>query len=73
MSQQNAPNSATITLDEVFKAMQHWRKNKKDYSGVGIPDKIWSSIFQLEHNGYIASELKRCFTLNSRQYNLKKK
>ena len=73
MSQQNAPNSATITLDEVFKAMQHWRKNKKDYSGVGIPDKIWSSIFQLEHNGYSASELKRCFTLNSKQYNLKKK
>ena len=62
--------SAT-SLDEVFKAVQHWRDHKTDYKGVGIPDDIWVKIFQLESQGYTGIQLRRLFGLNSAQYSRK--
>lgn len=74
MSQQQTTAVATdsISLDTVFKALQHWRKNRKSYEGSGIPDKVWLMIFELEGNGYTGKELRRLFTLNSQQYSLKR-
>ena len=73
MSASQPTTSTTVTLDEVFKAVQHWRHNKKDYDKPGIPDTVWLMIFQLEDNGgYSPKELKRLFTLNSGQYVVKR-
>ena len=62
---------STTSLDEVFKAVQHWRDHKTDYKGVGIPDDIWVKIFQLESQGYTGIQLRRLFGLNSAQYSRK--
>ncbi len=73
MSQKTQENLAAVTLDQAFKALQHWRANKKAYEGKGIPDPVWHLIFQLEDtNEYSDEELKRLFDLNSRQYTLKR-
>jgi len=72
MSQLTQTKAIPITLDSVFKDMRHWRKHKNEYPGAGIPDNVWRKLFQLEDNGYAAKELKCLFTLNSRQYDLKR-
>ena len=64
---------ATVTLDEVFAEMQYWRDHKDEFDGYGIPDGIWSKIFQLETGVYSATQLRRLFSLNSQQYIAKKK
>ena len=72
MSQpQTTAQTASITLDDVFKALQHWRDNKTQYEGSGIPDEVWHKIFQLEKAGYKAAHLKRLFSLNTMQYRKK--
>ncbi len=72
MSQEKLPTDSPITLDEVFKALQYWRKHKKEYPSKGIPEDVWLKIFQLESNGYTANELKRLLTINSQQYDKKR-
>ena len=69
--QQTTAQTASITLDDVFKALQHWRDNKTQYEGSGIPDEVWHKIFQLEKAGYKAAHLKRLFSLNTMQYRKK--
>ncbi len=69
MSTEGTPR---ITLDQVFKAMQHWRNNKNQYESHGIPDDVWRMIFQLENQGYLSKDLKRTFSLNSKQYEERK-
>ena len=71
MSQQDSSNTPPITLDKVFKAMQHWRSHKSEYPNPGIPTKLWLMIFELENNGYSGKELRRVLSLNSGQYNKK--
>lgn len=66
------PQTTSITLDDTFKALQHWRNNKTQYEGSGIPDEVWGKIFQLKSVGYTDAELKRMFSLNSTQYRNKK-
>jgi len=72
MSQQNDSPETPITLDEVFKALQHWREHKKEYPCAGIPEEVWLKIFQLENNGYTTNQLKRLLILNSQQYDKKR-
>lgn len=71
MSQPSPSTSSTVTFDDVFKAMQHWRNHKNEYPKPGIPDDVWLMIFGLENNGYTAKDLKRLFNLNSQQYAIK--
>lgn len=61
----------SVTIDDICKAMQHWRANKLSYTDRGVPDKIWRSIFQLEGQGYSVSQLRQMFGLNSAQYKRK--
>jgi len=72
MSQPTQSTETPIKFDEVFLAMKHWKENKSEYPGPGIPDKIWLMLFQLENNGYTASDLKRLFSLNSNQFKIKR-
>ncbi len=72
MSQPTRTKENPITLDSVFKDMRHWRKHKNEYPEAGIPDGVWRKIFQLEDSGYTTRELKRLFTLNSKQHDLKR-
>lgn len=72
MSQQQDSPETPVTFDEAFKALQHWRKHKKEYPCAGIPENVWLKVFQLENNGYTANELKRLLTLNSQQYDKKR-
>ena len=72
MSNQSAVDNTNISLDSLFKAMQHWRNNKQDYDGPGIPDNIWEMIFKLEEQDYTKNDLCRAFTLNSQQYDKKR-
>lgn len=71
MSQQSTVVNSAVSIDSVFKELQHWRKNKKNYDCHGIPDNIWKSIFQLEAEGRPDKELRRIFGLNSEQYRKK--
>lgn len=61
-----------ITLDQVFEAISHWRKNKDQYETRGIPEDVWKMIFQLEDGGHAPKDLKRMFKLNSKQYDEKR-
>ena len=69
---QTTTQTASITLDDVFKALQHWRDNKTKYEGSGIPKEVWYKIFQLEKAGYKESQLRRLFDLNTTQYRKKR-
>ena len=61
------------TIDEVVTLLQHWRDNKDQYEGRGIPDEIWHKTFALENSGrFSAAVLKRTFGLSSQQYKTKK-
>jgi len=72
MSKQITPASKVVTLEPVLKAIQHWRKHKKDYPRGAIPDEIWEKVFILaEQDEYSPSELRRLFALNTQKYNLK--
>jgi hypothetical protein len=73
MTSESKKEKPTITLDEVFRAMQHWRNNKSQYEGQGIPDDVWKMIFLLGENGYLAKDIRRTFSINSQQYEKKKK
>ena len=54
------------TIDEVVTLLQHWRDNKDQYEGRGIPDEIWHKTFALENSGrFSAAVLKRTFGLSS--------
>ena len=63
-----AADTAQVSLDSVFKALTHWRNNRRAYDTPGIPDEIWVAIFQLEGQGYPDKELRRMFGLNTTQY-----
>jgi hypothetical protein len=71
MTAQASPTASKITLDTVFKSLQHWRQNKEAYGGYGIPEDIWAMIFALEDQGYPRKDLRKMFALNSTQYNKK--
>ncbi len=72
MSKEITPAAEVVTLEPVLKAIQHWRKHKKDYSRGAMPDEVWKKVFILEGQGeYSPPELRRIFTLNSQQYNRK--
>jgi hypothetical protein len=60
------------TLDEVFALIQYWRDHKDEFEGRGIPDTTWLKLFQLEKSGHSASQLRRMFALNAKQYEVKK-
>ena len=64
---------SAFTFDHVFKSLLHWRNNKSQYESRGIPDNVWEMIFQLERSGYSGKDLKRAFSINSKQYAAKKK
>lgn len=69
----NPQERLTSTLGDVVTRIEHWRNNKSEYTGHGIPDAIWIKIFELDKSGsYTARQLKRILTLNSQQYNAKK-
>lgn len=70
-AQQAADTTTPISLDSTFKALLHWRNNRKLYEGSGIPDDVWKMIFQLETDGYSSNNLRKLFTLNSQQYKKK--
>ena len=68
-TQSNTQTSPPITFDEVFKLIEHWRENKNEYEGTGIPDDIWLKIFELENSGkYTAIQIRRLIGLNTQQY-----
>ncbi len=62
-----------INLDRVLMALEHWRKNKKDYNSTGIPNDIWLMIFALEDTKtFNPATLRKVLTLNTKQYNEKR-
>lgn len=72
MSNQLTPESEVITLESVFKSIQHWREHKNEYPGRAIPDEIWKKMFALaEQDEYSPSIVRQLFKLNSDQYNRK--
>lgn len=72
MSKQLTPETEVVTLENVFKSIQHWRTHKKAYPGCAIPDEVWGKIFILaEQDEYSPSSLRQFFKLNSEQYNRK--
>lgn len=72
MSNQLTPESEAVTLESVFKSIQHWRAHKDEYPGRAIPDEIWKEIFALaEQDDYSPSTVRQLFKLNSEQYNRK--
>lgn len=72
MSNQLISESDTITLEGVFKSIQHWREHKDEYPGRAIPDEIWKKTFALaEQDDYSPSIVRQLFKLNSEQYNRK--
>lgn len=74
MSKQLTPESEVITLESVFKSIQHWREHKDEYPGRAIPDEIWKKMFALaEQDEYSPSIVRQLFKLNSDQYNRKHK
>ena len=68
---QSSLSDTPVTLDQAFKALQHWKSNKSEYPKPGIPDQVWKVIFQLESVGYAAKDLKNLFKLGSEQYDKK--
>lgn len=72
MPKQLIPKSNTVTLENVFQSLQHWRNNKTKYPGRGIPNKIWTDIFILAgQDGYTSKSIRKLFNLNTQQYNQK--
>jgi len=68
---QSSLSDTPVTLDQAFKALQHWKSNKNEYPKPGIPDQVWRVIFQLESSGYTAKDIKTLFKLGSEQYDKK--
>ncbi len=61
-----------VTLDQVDKAMSHWRTNKSKNEQSSIPDDIWKTFFKLVDEGnHSASKLRSLFGINSAQYKKK--
>jgi len=72
MSKQVSPESEVVTIETVFKAIQHWRRNKDAYPRRAIPDEVWKKVFILAGQGeHSPASLRQLFTLNSQQYNRK--
>ncbi len=72
MSKEVSSEPEAVTLEPVFKAIQHWRTHKKSYPGGAIPDEVWKKVFILaEQDGYSPSNLRQLFRLNSGQYDRK--
>ena len=63
--------SSKITIDAVEKKLIHWRNNRKQYPGTGIPNEIWLQIFSLETAERSVHRLRAIFGLNSQQYKKK--
>jgi len=73
MLAQDNSTSEPVTIDKVLNALNHWRENKHDYAGPGIPNEVWLLIFQLENKGHSVVDLRRIFSLSTTQYSTKKK
>lgn len=69
---QSIPTSETtsdpLSLDSIFKKLQHWRDNKAAYPENGIPSDIWEMIFKLEGDDYPAKDLRGVLRINTQQY-----
>lgn len=66
----NAADNPEQLLASTLRAFEQWRAEKKK-SGEPIPEPLWQQIFSLEPF-YSPSQLRRIFTISTRQYQSKK-
>ena len=57
MPEKQTDMTGKLSLDAACRAIQHWRENKSDYPGSGIPNDIWNMMFTLENSGH---DKKKC-------------
>lgn len=73
MSEKQTEITDELSVETACKAIQHWRENKSDYPGSGIPDDIWRMMFSLEESGHDKKMLLRVLGMNAKQYKRKHK
>ena len=73
MPEKQTDMTGELSLDAACRAIQHWRENKNDYPGSGIPNDIWNMMFTLENSGHDKKMLQRMLGVNPKQYERKTK
>ena len=73
MPKKQTDMTGKLSLDAACRAIQHWRENKSDYPGSGIPNDIWNMMFTLENSGHDKKMLQRMLGVNPKQYERKNK
>ena len=73
MPEKQTDMTGKLSLDAACRAIQHWRENKSDYPGSGIPNDIWNMMFTLENSGHDKKMLQRMLGVNPKQYERKNK